>query len=104
LIVGRLSRILCLGRLRTADFAVEASLSGVVFEEIREVICGNEVVHRHYVDFLAEKAFVADRSKDEATNASKAVDADFCHNVPLAEVENTGAESAAFAAIWHLRS
>src|SRR4030095_8775744 len=63
---------------------------------------GNEVVHRHYVDFFAEKAFVADRSKHEATNAAKAVNADFCHNVPLAEVENTGAESAAFATIRHV--
>src|SRR4030095_14663648 len=87
--------VFCLGRLRTADFAIEASLSGIVFEKIGEVVCGNEVVHRHDVDFVAEKAFVADRSKDEATDAAKAVNADFYHNVLLVEVENTRAESAA---------
>ena len=74
-------RVLRLGRSRAADFALEASLSGVVLEQVREVVRGNEVVDRHDVDFLAEKAFVADRAKDEATDAPKAVDADFCHNV-----------------------
>jgi len=74
---------LCLGRLRAAYFAIEASLSGVVLKKVREVIGGNEIIHRDDVDFFAEKAFVADRSKDEATDAAKAVDADFYHNVPF---------------------
>ena len=52
---------------------------GVVFDQIREVISGDEVIDRDHFDFCAEKALVADCPKNEATDAPETIDADFDH-------------------------
>ena len=43
-------------RFLAAHFAVEPALRGVVFEQVSEVVRGNEVVDRDDVDFFAEQA------------------------------------------------
>ena len=63
------------------DGAGESALRGVVFEEVGEVVGGNEIVDRDHFDFLAEEALFRDGAKDETSDSSKAVDADFCHDV-----------------------
>ena len=77
------------GDLRAADLAVEASLGGVVLEQVGEVVGGDEVVDGDDVELLAEQALVADRPKHQAADAAETVDADFDHNVPLPEVETS---------------
>ena len=63
------------------DGCRRTALRGVVFDEVGEVVGGNEVVDRDDFDFLAEQALVRDGAKHEAADAPKAVDADFCHDV-----------------------
>ena len=75
--------VLRLGRFRAADFAVEAALGGIVFEQVGEIVGRNEIVDRDDVDFFAEQALFADRAKDQAPDAAEPVDADFNHNVPF---------------------
>jgi len=71
------------GEIGVGFFAVDlffgAALGGVVFDQIREVISGDEVIDRDHFDFCAEKALVADCPKNEATDAPETIDADFDH-------------------------
>jgi hypothetical protein len=57
------------------------ALRGVVFDEVGEVVGGNEVIDRDHFDFLAQEALFRDGAKHETSDSSKAVYADFCHDV-----------------------
>lgn len=56
---------------------VKATLGGVVFHEVGEVVCGNEIVDGNDIKFLSEKALLAEGTKDEPADASEAVDCYF---------------------------
>jgi hypothetical protein len=60
--------------------SVNFPLRGVVFDEVGQVVRGNEVIDRDHFDFLAEAA--RDGPKHETSDSSKAVDADFGHDDP----------------------
>jgi hypothetical protein len=49
--------------------------------EVGQVVGGNEVIDRDHFDFLAEEALFRDGAKYESADSSKAVNADFCHDV-----------------------
>jgi len=49
--------------------AGEFALRGVVFDEIGEVVGGNEVIDRNHFDFLAEEALFRDGAKHETSDS-----------------------------------
>ena len=71
------------GEIGVGFFAIDlffgAALGGVVFDQISEVISGDEVINRDDFDLCAEKALVADCPKNEAADAPETIDADFNH-------------------------
>lgn len=56
---------------------VKATLRRVVFHEVGEVVCGNEIVDGNDIKFLSEKALLAEGTKDEPADASEAVNCYF---------------------------
>ena len=61
------------------DFFLRLALSGVVFDEVGEIVSRNEVVHGDDLDLLAEQALITDCTKHEASDAPETIDADFDH-------------------------
>ena len=57
------------------------SLDRVVFEEVRKVVSGNEVVDRNHFHIAAEQPFVHDGPENEPSDTAEAVDSDFCRHV-----------------------
>jgi hypothetical protein len=47
------------------------ALRGVVFDEVGEVVGGNEVIDRDHFDLLAEEALFRDGAKHETSDSSK---------------------------------
>jgi hypothetical protein len=73
--------VLRLCRLSAAYLAFERPLRGIVLQQVREVIRGNEVVDRDDVDFFAEKALIANSPKYKPANATETVNANFSHRM-----------------------
>jgi hypothetical protein len=68
------------GRLPGADLAVEAALGGVVLEQIRQVVRGDDIAHRDDFHVFADHALFGDGAKHQAPDASEPVTCDFyCH-------------------------
>jgi hypothetical protein len=67
------------GRFRAAHFATEPPLDGIVFEQVRQVIGGNKIVHRDNINCFAEQPLITNGAKDEPANAPEAVDGDLSH-------------------------
>ena len=72
------------------DGAGISALRGIVFEEVSKIVGGDEVVDRDDFDFFAEESLFRDGAKDEPSDSSKAVDADFCHNVSCGLLAKNG--------------
>jgi len=60
---------------------LEATLGGIVFEEISEVVSGHQVIERHHVNVFAQKPLLDDRSKHETTDSAKAVYSNAFHKL-----------------------
>jgi hypothetical protein len=63
------------------DFFLGLALGGVVFDEVSEVVRGDEVIHGDDLDLFAEEALIADCTKNKASDAPETIDADFDHSV-----------------------
>ena len=59
------------------DFPVEATVDGVVFEHVGEILGFEQVVDADHLDVFAE--VLDGRAEDHASDASEAVDTDFDH-------------------------
>ena len=55
----------------------ESALGGVVFDEVGEVISGNEVVDGDNIKLLPEKALLAKCTKNKASDSSETIDCNF---------------------------
>ena len=60
-----------------ANLALVATLDGVVFDQVGEVVGGNEIVHRHHVEFFSQQALLAECSEDQSANAAESINRDF---------------------------
>ena len=65
------------GRLLAADFTLVTALHGVVFHQVGEIVGGNQVVHRHHVEFFAQQALLAESPEDQSTDAAESINRDF---------------------------
>ena len=65
------------GGFFAADFALVAALDGVVLDQVGEVVGGNEVVHRHHVEFFTEQALLAERPEDQSADPAESINRDF---------------------------
>lgn len=65
------------GGFGAGDVEVEAALGGVVFDEIGEVVGGNEVIDRDHIKFFTEEALLAKSPKNKSPNSSEPIDRDF---------------------------
>ena len=60
-------------------FATEASLGGIVFEEVSEVVGRDEVVDGHDFESFVEESLFDDCTKNKPTDAAKSIDTYCCH-------------------------
>ena len=60
-----------------ADFAIERALSGIVFEQVGEVIGGDEIAHSHYLHAVADEALLHHRTERQAADPSETIDCYF---------------------------
>ncbi len=69
------------GRLLGADRASKATLSGVVFDEVSEVVGGNDIPDRDDFNFFAHETLFDQRPENQAANTAEPIDCNFhCHN------------------------
>jgi hypothetical protein len=68
-----------------ADGALEPALGGIVFEQVTEVIGGNNIAHGDHLDVLAHEPLFHHRAEDQAPDPAEPVNCNFhCHiNCPL---------------------
>jgi len=72
------------GGLGGADGAGEATLGGVVLEEVRQVVGGDDVTHRDDVDVLADQTLFDEGAEDQSADAAETIDRYIdCHNVRI---------------------
>ena len=65
-----------------ADGAGEAALGGVVLEQVRQVVCGDDVTHRDDVDVLAHQSLLDESAEDQTADTAETIDRYIdCHNV-----------------------
>ncbi len=68
------------GGLFAGDGAVEFALRRIVFEQIGEIVGGDEVVDGDDVECLAEQTLLDDGPEDQPPDAAETIDADtYCH-------------------------
>ena len=60
-----------------ADFAIERALSGIVFEQVGEVIGGDEIAHSHYLHAVADEALLHHRTERQPADPSETIDCYF---------------------------
>ena len=65
------------GGFLRGDRALEAALGGIVFEEVGEIVGGNDVADRDDIDFLAEQTLLGDGAKHQTADAAETIDSDF---------------------------
>ena len=72
-----------------ADFTIERALSGIVFEQVGEVIGGDEIAHSHYLHAVADEACstIAER---QAADPSETID---CYLTDMIRVLKSGRAS-----------
>ncbi len=64
-----------------ADFAFEATLDGVVFDQVSEVVGGNDIPDRDDFDVFTDETLFDQRPEDQAANTAEPIDCYFhCHN------------------------
>jgi hypothetical protein len=61
------------------DFLFGFALGGVVFDQVGEVVCRDEVVDGDNFNFLAQETLVTNCTKHEATDAPETIDTDSDH-------------------------
>jgi hypothetical protein len=72
--------------LSAADFLeltspLKATLGGVVFDEVSEVVGGDDIAHRDDFDVFTDETLFDQRPEDQAANAAEPIDCYFhCHN------------------------
>jgi hypothetical protein len=54
-------------------------LGGIVFQQVSQIIRRDDVIHGDDFELLSQEALVAQRTKDQAADSAKAVDANFSH-------------------------
>jgi hypothetical protein len=59
------------------DFALEATLGGIVLEEVSEVVGWHDIADCDYLDVFADETLLDHRPEDEAADASKPVNSNF---------------------------
>jgi hypothetical protein len=74
IILGYLRR-----RFPAAHLASESPLGGIVFQQVSQIIRRDDVIHGDDFELLSQEALVAQRTKDQAADSAKAVDANFSH-------------------------
>ena len=61
-------------------FGLKATLSRIVFHEVGEIICRNQIVERNNCNIFPQKSLLNNRSKHETTDAAKAIYSNIFHN------------------------
>jgi hypothetical protein len=68
------------GGLLRADFALEAALDGIIFEQISEIVRRNDIADGDHLDVLAHQTLFDQRPEHQASNAAEPVNCNFdCH-------------------------
>jgi hypothetical protein len=69
-----------------ADFAFETTLGGVVFDEVSEVVGGNDIADGDDFDVFTDETLFDQRPENQAANAAEPINCDFnCH--PASDVD-----------------
>ncbi len=68
--------------LSGADFreetcALEPALGGIVFEEVSQIVRGDNIAHRDDVNVLADHALFGDGAENQSANAPEPIDCNF---------------------------
>jgi hypothetical protein len=66
-------------RFFAAHLAVETTLRRIVFEQIGEIICGNQVVQRNHLNLRTKQPLFDKCPKDKPPDSPKAVNSNFRH-------------------------
>ena len=68
------------GRFAGGNLAFETALGGIVFEEVSQIVGGDDIADGDDFDILADHALFRDGAENEPANASKSIDCNFnCH-------------------------
>ena len=68
------------------DRAVEASLGGIIFEQISEVIGGNDIANRNNFNVFAHEALFDHRAEDQPPDAAKTINSNFhSHTISISD-------------------
>ena len=68
-------------RFLGTDRAGKATLRGVVFDEVSEVVSGNDIPDRDDFDVFTDETLFDQRPEDQAANTAEPIDCNFhCHN------------------------
>src|SRR5882724_1978063 len=63
------------------NLAVEASLGGIIFEQVGEIIGGDDVADRDDLEVLAQQTLFGDGAKHQTANAPEPINCNFnCHS------------------------
>ena len=70
------------GGFAGGNFALEAALGGIVFEEIGQIVRRNDVADGDDFDVLADHALFGDGAENQAPDATETIDCNFnCHSI-----------------------
>ncbi len=68
------------GRFARGNLALETALGGIVFEEVSQIVGGDDVADGDDFDIFADHALFLDGAENQPANASKSIDCNFnCH-------------------------
>ena len=59
------------------NFSRKSALGGVVFNEVSEVIGGDEIIDGDNIKLLPEKALLAESTENKAADSSETIDCNF---------------------------